>query len=175
MTAGRKVNTLSQSWGTPSKYVSAVREVFGGNIDLDPCSNQFSIVRATVEYCLPEQDGLKEPWSFNHIYVNPPYGKDSARNTSIKNWLKRCQEAAEEGSEVMALIPVSPNTRHWKDYVFPSATRICFLADTRLRFLIDGRDEGQGAPMECSMIYWGKDGDRFTEVFKKYGNVVKPL
>ena len=45
MTAGRKVNTISQEWGTPEKYVSAVRDFFGGRIDLDPCSNEYSILR----------------------------------------------------------------------------------------------------------------------------------
>jgi hypothetical protein len=30
MTAGRTLNTLSQDWGTPEKYVKAVRDFFGG-------------------------------------------------------------------------------------------------------------------------------------------------
>ena len=56
MTAGRKIRTLSQDWGTPEKYVKAVREFFGGKIDLDPCSNECSIVNAQVEYRLPAHD-----------------------------------------------------------------------------------------------------------------------
>jgi len=36
MSAGRTINTGSQHWGTPHKYVKAVREVFQGDIDLDP-------------------------------------------------------------------------------------------------------------------------------------------
>lgn len=50
MSAGRNINTLSQSWGTPHKYVNAVKEVFGGHIDLDPCSNEYSVVNAQTEY-----------------------------------------------------------------------------------------------------------------------------
>lgn len=50
MSAGRKINTNSQAWGTPQKYVDAVKEVFGGYIDLDPCSNEYSIVNAKTEY-----------------------------------------------------------------------------------------------------------------------------
>ena len=85
MSAGRRVNTLSHEWCTPAKYVNAVKKFFGGKIDLDPCSNDDSIVNATVEYRLPEKDGLKEIWNFNKIYVNPPYGADKERGTSIKN------------------------------------------------------------------------------------------
>lgn len=172
MTAGRKVNNTSKSWGTPEKYISAVKEVFGGSIDLDPCSNIFSIVGAKNEYILPK-DGLLESWDFKNIFVNPPYGKDKERKTSIKDWLRKCSDSYDSGSSILALIPVSTNTSHWKEYIFPKATGICFLYDTRLRFLENGLDTGKGAPMACSMIYWGDDNDKFYKVFKKYGYVIK--
>lgn len=173
MSAGRTVNTLSQSWGTPAKYVAAVKEVFGGNIDLDPCSNEFSIVHARTEYRLPEHDGLKESWNFSTIYVNPPYGMDRERGTTIKNWLANCAHAHEQyGSEVIALVPIAANTSHWKKYVFTKARAICFLYDTRLRFLENGRDSGKGAPMACAMVYWGEDYERFFDVFINHGAVV---
>ena len=106
MTAGRKINSQSQEWGTPPKYVRAVKEVFGGKIDLDPCSSEYSMVQAEVEYQLPEHDGLKESWNYPTIYVNPPYGIDRERGTSIKHWLARCAEAHEMyESEVIALVP----------------------------------------------------------------------
>ena len=74
-------------------------------------------------------------------------------------------------------MPVATNTAHWKNYVFGRATGVCFLYDTRLRFLVEGRDEGKGAPMSCAMIYWGKNYDGFFEVFMRYGAVLglRPL
>lgn len=173
MTAGRTVNTLSQEWSTPAKYVNAVKKVFGGEIDLDPCTNCYSIVNAAVEYHLPQQDGLKESWDYPRIYVNPPYGADRERNTTIKHWLYRCAVSHKcYNSEVIALVPVAANTGHWKNYVWGRATAVAFLYDTRLRFLVDGRDEGKGAPMACAMIYWGKHFERFFDVFIQYGAVV---
>ncbi len=173
MTAGRKVIGQSQDWGTPKKYVDAVREFFGGDIALDPCSNCHSIVNARVEYSLPRQDGLRESWNFPTIYVNPPYGIDSARGTTIKHWLRRCEDANRlYQSEVIALVPVATNTSHWKKYVYGKATAICFLYDTRLRFLVNGKDAGKGAPMSCAMVYWGRDFARFCEVFIRFGAVV---
>ena len=178
MSAGRNINTQSQEWGTPGKYVEAVKRVFGGSIDLDPCSNEHSIVRATVEYTLPAQDGLKESWDYPRIFVNPPYGIDQERGTAIKHWLYRCAHAHHDHqSEVIALVPVATNTGHWKKYVFSRATAVCFLYDTRLRFLVNGRDEGKGAPMSCAMIYWGRNDARFFDVFIRHGAVVdlRPL
>ena len=173
MTAGRTLNTLSQEWGTPEKYVNAVREMFRGTIHLDPCSNEFSIVNALNEYQLPEHDGLREPWDYPTIYVNPPYGIDKERRTSIKHWLSKCSMAhADYGADVLALVPVATNTGHWKKFVFANACSICFLYDTRLKFLVNGENGGKGAPMSCAMIYWGDDYDRFFAVFQQFGAVV---
>ena len=76
MTAGRTVISANKDWCTPPNYVEAIRECFDGEISLDPCSNQFSIVHAQVEYRRPEHDGLRESWDFPTVYVNPPYGAD---------------------------------------------------------------------------------------------------
>ena len=173
MTAGRHVNTQSQSWCTPPKYVNAIKRFWNGIIHLDPCSNEHSIVHAETEFRLPEHDGLKEEWNFETIYVNPPYGSDKERGTTIKNWLAKCCLSHNiYGSEVIALVPVATNTVHWKQYVFGKATAICFLYDTRLRFLVDGLDGGKGAPMACCLVYWGNQLDRFRATFMEYGAVV---
>lgn len=173
MTAGRKVVGQNQDWGTPRKYVDAVREFFGGTINLDPCSNHYSIVNARVEYCLPIHDGLRDSWNFPTIYVNPPYGIDREHGTTIKDWLRKCEEAHRlYKSEVIALVPVATNTSHWKKYVYGKATAVCFLFDTRLRFLVNGKDAGKGAPMSCAMIYWGRNFEHFSEVFMCFGAVV---
>ena len=177
MTAGRTVNSQSVDWCTPKKYVDAVKRVFGGRIALDPCSNEWSIVEAEMEYRLPEHDGLTESWDFPTIYVNPPYGADKERRTTIKHWLYRCAHAHKHyGAEVIALVPVATNTSHWKEYVWGRATAVCFLYDTRLRFLVEGKDEGKGAPI-CAMIYWNKNTDAFLHVFNEFGAVVdlRPL
>lgn len=149
MSAGRTVNFQNQSWGTPQKYVTAIKKFFGGSIALDPCSNEYSIVFAETEFMLPKHDGLKEDWNYPTIYMNPPYG-----------------------SEILALVPVATNTGHWKQSIFGQARAICFLYDTRLKFLENGKDVGKGAPMSCAMIYWGADYKKFYDIFIGFGAVV---
>ena len=173
MSAGRNVNSKSQTWGTPKKYVKAVKKVFGGSIDLDPCSNEYSIVNADTEFMLPEHDGLREEWDYQTIYVNPPYGADRERGTTIKNWLAKCALVREKyNSEIIALVPVATNTGHWKQSVYGRANAICFLYDTRLKFLENGKDVGKGAPMSCCMVYWGDDYQKFYDTFIEHGAVV---
>ena len=131
MSAGRTVNSQNQSWGTPQKYVRAVTKFFNGTISLDPCSNKYSIVNADIQFTLPKNDGLVENWNYPTIYVNPPYGADRERGTTIKNWLTKCSLANENySSEVLALVPVATNTSHWKQSVFGRARAICFFCLT---------------------------------------------
>ena len=82
-----------------------------------------------------------ESWNCPAIYVNPPYGHDRARGAGIRDWLQKCRDAnMGDESEIIALVPVTPNTRHWKDGGFGAADDVAFLYDTRLRFA--GRREG---------------------------------
>lgn len=173
MSAGRTVNSESQTWGTPLKYVKAIKRVFGGSIALDPCSNEYSIVQADTEFMLPENDGLIENWNYPTIYMNPPYGADRERGTTIKNWLTKCALSHKKyGSEILALVPVATNTGHWKQSIFGQAKALCFLYDTRLKFLENGSGAGKGAPMACAMVYWGQNYKTFYDIFIEHGAVV---
>lgn len=173
MSSGHHINSSNKEWGTPLKYVNAVKQVFGGRISFDPCSNEYSIVGADREICLPDEDGLAVDWNYPTIFVNPPYGHDCERHTSIIDWAKRCAHAYEVyGSEVVALIPVATNTRYWKQYVFGHAKMVCFLSDTRLKFLEKGMSIGKGSPVACAMVYWGAHPGIFYDVFINFGAVV---
>ena len=171
MTAGRtNTNQKSNAWCTPPKYIEAINTFFENNIDLDPCSNEFSLVKAKTNFLLPFDDGISIDWNYKNIFVNPPYGSDRERGTTIKDWIRKCYEANTlYNSEVLALVPVATNTRHWKDYIFGKAIGICFLYDTRLHFFIDGHKDEKGAPMSCAMIYWGKNIKKFVTIFSEFG------
>ena len=56
--------------------------------------------------------------------------------------------------------------------MFTKAKTICFLYDTRLKFLENGQDTGKGAPMACAMVYWGANTNSFFESFIHHGAVV---
>lgn len=173
MTAGRTVNSGSIHWCTPEKYVKLINKFFNYNIELDPCSNEESIVNANTKFIYPFKNGLLEEWNYHNIYVNPPYGRCKDTNTSIKHWFKKCYESNNiYKSEIIALVPVATNTSHWKEYVYNKASSICFLYDTRLKFRINGDENNKGCPMACCIIYWGSDLDRFNKIFNKCGYCV---
>jgi len=173
VSAGRQAITNNKDWCTPQKYVDAVKRVWGGKIDLDPCSSIHSVVAAKTEFRLPETDGLFAEWDYPTVYVNPPYGNDKERGTTIRDWLRKIASTYQKyDNEIIALVPVATNTSHWKKHVYPIASSICFLYDTRLKFIIDGTDDNKGAPMSCCAIYYGKNPSAFMEVFSSFGAAI---
>ena len=174
MTAGRQVISQVKEWNTPPEYVEVIRKFFG-TIHLDPCANEHSFVHAEYEYQLPV-DGLIESWDYPTIYVNPPYGRDKARKTTIKHWLQKCAEANRfHRSQVIALIPVATNTKHWQDNIFLTSTSICFLRVPRLKFYMGGSVIEKGAPMSCALVYWGTKQSKFEQFFSSFGKIMHLL
>lgn len=173
MSAGRKNTTDNKEWGTPIKIIKQVQAFWDFNLQLDPCSNDYSLVNAKTEFKLPI-DGLKQDWEdYYTIFVNPPYGRDKNRKTTIADWIKKCYETYEsKNNEIIALIPVATNTKHWKQYIWNKGTNICFLSDTRLQFLENGIPNKKGAPMACCLIYWGEYSRMFNLFFKELGAII---
>jgi len=170
MSAGRKNNIIKKDYNTPPKYVELINLLFDNGIDLDPCSNFHSLIKAKTKFILPH-DGLKESWTNYHtVFINCPYGRDSERKTSIYDWLsKAIEENTDEFKEFLFLIPVATNTKHFKNLIFKSFTGICFLNDTRLKFWSEGKELGKGAPCACCMVYLGNNYNKFEKIFNDSG------
>jgi hypothetical protein len=174
MSAGRTniSNSKNKSWNTPPKYIKLITEFFG-KIWLDPCSNEFSMINAEINYTLPT-DGLKQTWNYKTVFINPPYGKSPETKTSMYDWILKGIEANKEfGSELLYLIPVATNTKHYKDLIFKNGCGICFLSDTRLRFWCEGEEDKKGAPMSCAMVYFGSNYGKFESIFSNSGKCFK--
>ena len=169
MSAGRKSNADKKDWNTPPKYIEPIKKFFGGKIGLDPCSNEFSLVGAEENFIYPQKDGLKESWAANTIFVNPPYGR--SEGTSLYSWFQKAVQEYSADKEIIFLVPVATNTKHFKDIVFKKLAAICFLEDTRLRFWNQGVEDKKGAPMACCLCYLGGRADAFDLEFNRYGKV----
>lgn len=169
MTAGRKNNSTKKDWNTPPKYIKPIKDFFGGEIDLDPCSNEYSLVNAKDNILFPSRNGLIEKWNGNTIFVNPPYGRNG--ESSIFDWFNKAIQEYNENKEIIFLVPVATNTKYFKELVFKHFDMICFLSDTRLKFYSNGVEDKKGAPMACCLIYKGINKNKFKYHFEQYGKV----
>lgn len=77
--------------------------------DLDPCSNEWSTVPATVRVC-PPRDGLGFEWgNASLVFLNPPY-------SDVGPWFARANECAKAGGTVFGVVPHAPNIEAWRRF-----------------------------------------------------------
>lgn len=150
--------------GSPSAIVDVVTRIFGGVIDLDPCGNPHSVVRARrqvwlEEWCnacratgrpIPsdviEGDGLVVPWNGN-TYINPPFAAKP-----LAAFMHRAARFAREGAaSSIALVPLKTEQAGWQ-VAGRDAAAICFL-EGRLKFLLPEGEE-DGAPGPNALVLW---------------------
>lgn len=75
---------------------------------------------------------------------------------------------------MIALVPVATNTSHWKDHVWPAAAGVCFVAEPRFKFLLEGNPDNKGAPVAVAVIYWGHRYEAFKAEFEpRWGKVLR--
>lgn len=151
-------------WYTPPEIVEAVRDLFDGRIDLDPCSNSHEApnVPALVHFTR-EDDGLSRPWS-GRVYLNPPYGK------GIGPWIEKVREEHEAGrvTAAVVLVKAATDTRWFR-----------VLSERYPRCEVAGRLKFSGckapAPFPSVLFYLGDEVQRFADVFARFGVLVAPL
>lgn len=141
--------------------------VLGDPVDLDPCSNEQSIIRAKRKVILkpgesPLEGGLVIPWNVRTVFCNPPYGEN------IEEWIKKIiVENRQHGCEVIALIPANVSAT-WFDMV-AATSRACFLwgpgiGNRRVKF----RGNESGATFHSALAYWGHDLPKFVRCALRY-------
>ena len=164
-----QTSAISEDWYTPRPYVEAVRELYGGSIDLDPasCAEANLTVRADNIYTA-EMDGMRHPW-FGRVYLNPPWGKGGTAKNDLVEKAVVCYERGEIEAAVLALNS-NATTSRWFQPLF--SYPICF-PNHRVRHM--GPGGIGGSPNSGTVfIYLGPDVDRFVQIFSWFGRVVPP-
>jgi site-specific DNA-methyltransferase (adenine-specific) len=110
-------------WSTPQDFYDKLNAEFG--FTLDPCSNHEN--HKTDKYFTFEDDGLRENWSKDITFMNPPYGRE------IGLWVRKAYETSLDGGLVVCLVPSRTDTRWWHDYIIGGNAEIRFLKG-RLKF-----------------------------------------
>ena len=90
-------------------------------------------------------DALSRAWKGESVWLNPPYGRDIWRWTG-----HAAAQGQYRGATVLALLPVSTDTRWWHRDVFGQALAIWFLQG-RLSFV----GAASSAPFASALVLWG--------------------
>lgn len=156
------LTSKDQTWNTPEWFIGRLTQALG-LVGLDPCSNEWSVVRARTEYRLERgEDGLSLPWADRGlVFVNPPFGRE------IPRWMLRCETSGAE--EVVALVPARVDAKWWHRAHLSCAAVILW----RGRFAFRKRSSDRGnAPFPSSVFYWGSRVSAFVDAFDTDGIVL---
>ena len=116
-------SSKTNEWSTPQDFFDELDKEF--NFTLDPCATSEN---AKCTKCFTvEDDGLKQDWSKDTVFMNPPYGRE------IKYWVQKAYEESLKGATVVCLIPARTDTAYWHNYIFGKADDIRFIKG-RLKF-----------------------------------------
>jgi len=169
-----------------------------GPILLDPCADPLAIVNAKKAIMLPAMveelkadpsdieavgiivgDGLFESWfdmveylGCGNIFVNPPYGRSHntawAEKISIEFERLFVQHSKDVG--IICLVPASVGAGWFKKYWLANA--ICFV-EGRVQFTgVTADVEKTPGTFDSALVYFGKDAEKFEDIFKSIGKVV---
>lgn len=149
-----------QHWTTPNKVLDVVREL--GPIALDPCSNEHSLVKATVEW---SEDALTKSWvaaaASGLVFVNPPYSQ-------AQHFMKKCILESVAGAEIVALVASRTDTQ-WTKGCLQTADALCFWEGRVFFENPPDFSTGDAPSIPSVLYYWGARRWEFCRAFDKHG------
>ena len=157
------LQSMSNEWYTPAKYIEAVREVLGA-IELDPASSHKAneTVKAEV-YFTEDDDGLSREW-YGKVFLNPPYGRLTSEFAGCLY-----EQLGSTVTEAIMLVNSRATDADWFQPCFEGA--ICFT-DHRIDFNSPDEKLTSSTHGSC-FVYFGDNERKFADVFSKFGNIVQ--
>lgn len=101
----------TDEWETPQDLFDRLDAEF--HFTLDPCSTDQN-AKCEKHYTKAD-DGLKQDWSGETVWCNPPYGRE------IGAWCRKCYEHYMGGGTAVMLVPSRTDTKWFYDYVIGKA------------------------------------------------------
>lgn len=138
-------SSRKQDWATPQDFFDKLNEEF--QFTLDPCADHLN--HKCDKFYTVEEDGLRQDWSGERVFCNPPYGKD------VPKWVKKAYEETQKGDCLCAvlLLNARTDTRWFHDYIYHEADEIRFVKG-RLKF--GGQTTNAPFP-SMVVVFWGRE------------------
>jgi hypothetical protein len=160
----------SDSWCSPPEIAGPLADFHGGPVDIDPCSNERSIILARQAYT---HGGLVLPWRLTRPvtwagYQNDPYSEADAWTVKMLYEL-----AAGHLRQHTRLCMMSTSSRWWAAQCLTSRRNPRILALKRIAFLrppllpskAKKPMERQSCRFEPALVYFGPRPAAFTKTF----------
>lgn len=138
-TGGAGFSSKTENWATPAHVFAALDQEFGFTLDACASSSNAKCAR----FFNVSQDGLKQKWAPDVVWLNPPYGR------TIGNWMKKAADEAARGATVVCLVPARTDTVWWHEQVMERANEVRLIRG-RIRF----GDSQASAPFPSALVIY---------------------
>ena len=135
-------SSRSEEWATPWELYEVLNREF--HFSLDPCATRLNA--KCPKFFSKTGDGLKQDWSGDRVFMNPPYGKQ------IGLWMRKARTEASRGALVVCLVHARTDTRWWHENVQTQADEVRFLRG-RVRFL-RGNGMASSSPFPSALVIY---------------------
>lgn len=163
-TEGTGETMSTDEWCSPLEVAVPLFH-FWGYADVDPCSNDRSVIRAHHRYTW---GGLTLPWGSGALpglgdqaYANWPYSQNAP-------WASKARQEMRIGNvaELVVLCMYAASTQWWQDLMLKPRRNPRVLATKRLKFLGPDSKPVDSSRFEPALIYYGKRVAAFDREFK---------
>lgn len=155
-----KAENNNNEWYTPKYIISKVKEVFDGEIDLDPCSTLKANQRVMAKnYFTKECNCLTKDWH-GRIFMNPPY----SANLLSKVLIKAVEEYDKGNAKELIVLTNSGTDTKWNQLLKDGLQAYTI---GRVRFIYPSGIQA-GVPSRGQVFtYYGENKNKFIEAFTK--------
>ena len=103
----------TDQWETPQDFFDQLNNEF--HFTLGPCADESN--HKCERYFTKDQDGLKQDWSGEIVFCNPPYGR------KVGEWVQKCFQEVYQGNCKCAVLLLFANTdtRWFHDWIYHKA------------------------------------------------------
>lgn len=126
-----RYNGNGREWATPPELFKTLDDEFHFTLDVCATPTNAKCKRFFTE----AQDGLKQDWSGERVFMNPPYGRE------VYPWVEKAAHSATEIA--VGLLPASTDLSWWHDYVVALKAEVRYIRG-RVRWLTDGPYRASG-------------------------------
>lgn len=158
--------TSSDSWCSPPEISIPLQDFHDGPVDIDPCSNERSIIRARLALT---QGGLVLPWRLDRPVEKTGYQNDPYSQSEL--WTVKMLAELARGNirEHTRLCMMSTSAAWWADMCTKPRRNPRILALKRIAFLDPlaptAGVKRQGCRFEPALVYFGPRPEKFTRTF----------
>ncbi|MEK7802460.1 MAG: DNA N-6-adenine-methyltransferase [Pseudomonadota bacterium] len=162
----------SDAWFTPPIYIDSVRAVMK-RIDLDPFSSAIANKIVCADNFFSEKkSAFEHDWKIKRstkVFMNPPYSAGLC-GRAINRFLEQYQQ--KNFTEGIVLVNNATDTK-WFNNLAKQCNAICFT-DHRISFWNADHKRVSGNTRGQAFFYFGKNIEKFKEIFLSHGFILVP-